>query len=78
MEMIAVQCCIILAIPKIVIVTIVIIIALFPFQEIQQPNLEHFVNVDMWYLVTAMSEECFIRSTNYRFCKRKRGRKLES
>ena len=77
METIAVQYCIILAIPKITIVTIVMIIALLlSFQEIQQSNLEHLVNVDMWYLVTAMSEECFICSSNHRFCKRKRGRKL--
>ena len=48
METIAMQYCAILAIPRIVIVTIIIIIAfLFPFQEIQQSNLEHLSSVDI-------------------------------
>ena len=50
------QSCAILAICKIVIVTIIIIIALlFLFQGIQQSHLEHFANLDMKYLVTIMS-----------------------
>ena len=41
------QYCAILAIPRIAIVTIIIIIALFPFQEMQQSDLEHFADVDI-------------------------------
>ena len=45
-ETIAMPYCAILAIPRIVIVTIIIIIALlFPIQERQQSDLEHFANV---------------------------------
>ena len=48
METIAVQYCAILIIPRIVIVTIIMINALlFQFQEMQQSDLEHFANVDM-------------------------------
>ena len=48
METIAMQYCAILAIPRIAIVTIIIIIALlFPFQEMQQSDLEHFADVDI-------------------------------
>ena len=43
METIAMQYCETLTVPTIVILTIIIIIALlFPFQERQQPDLEHF------------------------------------
>ena len=42
------QCCAILVIPRIVVVKIIIIIGLlFPFQEMQESDLEHFANVDM-------------------------------
>ena len=42
------QCCAILVVPRIGVVKIIIIIVLlFPFQEIQEPDLEHFANVDM-------------------------------
>ena len=43
METIAMQYCETLTVPTIVIITIIIIIALlFPFEERQQPYLEHF------------------------------------
>ena len=67
------QCCTVLVIPRIAVVKIIIIIVLlFPFQEIQESDLEHFANVDMQYLATTMSEECFICSINHCVCNESR------
>ena len=53
---------------------------LFSFQEIQHSDLEHsavrHLTFDIQYLVTTMSEECLIWSTNNRVCQEKRGKSL--
>ena len=50
----------ILVIPSKFIFTIIIIMVLiFPFQERKHSDLQHFANVEMQYVITAIPEKCF-------------------